>query len=178
MKKIRQEIAIARDGKQFIKADDDYNDAYIKECREYEDQLNRELVARVIGHVRFFSRMESISRLIQLEGRLNVFCEYEDVYVRILDEEGVALANEYCTAMTDFVNDSISHPANIFTINDIGKTVRLYYNEGRGNRWSRYNETLEELIVRHQKTLEDINKYSTDPIFNDRLFVKVEGVYE
>ena len=178
MKKIKQEIAIARDGKKFIKADDDHVGAYIDECKKYEDQLNRDLVARVIGHVRFFSRVESISRAVQLEGRVNVFYEYEDLYVRILDEEGVSLANEYCLAMAEFVNDTKGDLNEIFTTDDIGQTVRMYYSESRGCRWMRCNETLEELIARHQKALDDINKYSTNPIFNDRLFVKVEGIYQ
>ena len=174
MKKFKQEIAIARDGKRFIKDDNDLTNAYIAECEKYEDQLDRDLVARVIGHVRFFSQVESISRAVQLEGRTNVFSCYEDLYVRILDEEGVALANEYCLAMAEFAD----HPDVIFTADDIGQTVRLYFSDDLGCCWDRCNETLEELIVRHQKALDDINKYSTDPIFNDRLFVKVEGIYQ
>lgn len=175
-------IAVARDGKEFVQIPGESTQAVDERCKAYEDQLAHDAYNALAGHAQFYVDKKMVGRYIDLRKTADVFYDYHDLYIRIFDFEGVALANTYVNLMRKLIDRSTgdtnqNNPLEIFTNDDVGRTIRMYYNEGY-NAWERYDETLEDMIERNLNVKRIIDYATSVDECKNMICVSVEGMEE
>lgn len=175
-------IAVARDGKEFVQIPGESTQAVDERCKAYENELAQAAYDALAGHVQLYIDKKTVDSCFVSRKTNDVFIDYHDLYIRIYDFEGVALANTYVNLMRKLIDRSTgdtnqNHPLEIFTNDDVGRTIRMYYNEGY-NAWERYDETLEDMIERNLNVKRIIDYTTSVDECKNMICVSVEGMEE